>query len=143
MTWSKNPHSQHINCLVKGPNSLFISCSEDTKIGISNGQLIDYHNTSLRALHYPIGHTATSPWPAAGCIVPRPPVERSAGCAPYGRGGLPGNWPRPNSGCGAGAFRRMVRLKPTIRALFIFPRSPRNGLRAHCAMRIFVACVMF
>ena len=52
MTWSKNPHSQHINCLVKGPNSLFISCSEDTKIGISNGQLIDYHNTSLRALFY-------------------------------------------------------------------------------------------
>ena len=52
MTWSKNPHSQHINCLVNGPNSLFISCSEDTKIGISNGQLIDYHNTSLRALFY-------------------------------------------------------------------------------------------
>ena len=38
--------------MVKGPNSLFISCSEDTKIGISNGQLIDYHNTSLRALFY-------------------------------------------------------------------------------------------
>ena len=52
LSWSKNPHSQHINCLVKGPNSLFISCSEDTKIGISNGQLIDYHSTSLRALFY-------------------------------------------------------------------------------------------